>query len=156
MTETAYGRPGADQILQRIADLLHPPHGETIGGWAGVNQGARWGVHPVPWRQSLRGIGEELIRAAKVKAAAEMAGNKDLSGAMDERIQRILDGELCPLYLRIIKIPKGPYPPEPVPHPNWRYFEELVAMLTQAHAELSDGHYKQTLEQVITTFAGTG
>jgi hypothetical protein len=156
MTNSFEGRLDAEQVLRRIEDLLRLPPMTSTGGWAGLARRETSGPLPDPWRRSIQDLGESLIRAAQVKSAAEMAGNKDLSRALDPRIQRMLDDDTCPIYIRIIKIPKEPYPPDPPPRPNWLEFEELVAVLLQAQAGLQDGQLKQELGGIIAKVAGPG
>ncbi len=156
MSNSFDGRLDAAQVLERIGDLLRPPLMQSIGGRSGLSLRDRFGPHPDPWRPSIADLGDSLIRAAAVKAAAEMAGNKELSRALDLRLQGMLDDELCPLYIRIIKIPKGPYPPEPPPRPNWLDFEDLLSVLVQAQAGLQEGQLKQELGGIIAKVAGPG
>jgi hypothetical protein len=116
------------------------------------------GPPPVPWRQQKvlgRNIGEALIGAAHLKVAAKMAGNDELAVAADRRIAKMLSDDMCPAYVKIIKLPPIPFPPEPPPGPDelsvgWQDFELLVSTLTNYHAGLPEGTLKDQIGEFVT------
>jgi hypothetical protein len=117
---------------------------------------------PPPGRMSLgRTMGRALVRTAHLKVAAQMAGNKDLMTAVDERMTSILDDDWCPTRPRVLTLPKWPLPVDPWPGPrpdeltvNWQDFEQLVSTMVDYHAGLQDGALKDEVAGVIKRTIG--
>lgn len=119
---------------------------------------------PQPWLQRKylgQNIGEVLIGAAHLKVAAKMAGNEALAVAADKRIASAFDDDWCPTYVKIIKLPPIPFPPDPPPRPdelplNWTDFEMLVTTLGDYHAGLPDGALKDEIGGFVKQVASPG
>jgi hypothetical protein len=167
MTDNVELRLRFTHILDEIAALFGPlidaPDPGPIRRFIG-KRFSPGGPPPVPWRQRMllgRSVGEALIGAAQLKVAAQMAGNEELAVAVDRRIARMLDEDLCPLYGKVIKLPPVPFPPEPGPRPDeltvtWTDFELLVSTLVDYHAGLPDGGLKDEIGGQIKQVAGPG
>lgn len=167
MTDNVELRLRFTQILDEIAALFGPFIDDPDLGPIRRFIRKRFspgGPPPQPWRQRMllgRSVGEALIGAAQLKVAAKMAGNEELAVAADKRIASAFDDDWCPTYVKIIKLPPIPFPPDPGPRPdelplNWNDFETLVSTLTDYHAGLQEGPLKDEIGGLLNQVAAPG